>query len=64
MKKIQTIKNELDIHKFSWKQRIVFAYFALSFFALFITDETALWIIELLILNFAISIIVAKKLLK
>lgn len=64
MKRIQNLKKEFDIPEFNCKQRIVFVYFTFSFFALFVADDTAMWIIILLILNFAISIIVAKKLLK
>lgn len=50
-----------EMHGLTWKQRLSVIYFSLSFCLLFISDETPLWIVLLIILNFANAARIIKK---
>lgn len=47
------MKKTLTMPGLTRKQRLIVLYFALSFCSLCITDETPLWIVILIVLNFA-----------
>jgi hypothetical protein len=45
----------------TWKQKVIVLYFSLSFCLLCVGDETPLWIIILIVLNFANAARLVKK---
>jgi len=50
---MKEILKELAMPNLTRKHRLIVLYFALSFCSLCITDETPLWIVILIVLNFA-----------
>jgi hypothetical protein len=58
---MKEILKELAMPSLTWKQRLIVWYFALSFCSLFVSDETPLWIIILIVLNFANAARLVKK---
>ena len=50
---INDIFKETGFDKLTWKQRLIVWYFALSFCSLCVSDETPIWILLLIVLNFA-----------
>jgi len=50
---MKQIFKEIWMPWLTWKQRLIAWYFVLSFCSLCVGDETPLWIIGLVVLNFA-----------
>ncbi len=46
------ILKELTLPSLTWKQRLIVWYFAISFCTLCVGDDTPIWIIILIVLNF------------
>ncbi|HPD25020.1 MAG TPA: hypothetical protein PK285_11535 [Bacteroidales bacterium] len=51
-----------EMNSLTWKQRLIVIYFTLSFLLLFVSDGTPLWVIALIVINFANSVRLTKKL--
>jgi len=46
---------------FTTKQRVIALYLAISFFSLFVSDETPFWIILIIVLNFSNAVRLSKQ---
>ncbi len=58
---MKKIMKELAMPGLTGKQRLIVWYFALSFCSLCVSDETPLWMIVLIVLNFANAARLIKK---
>ena len=53
--------NELKLQGLTWKQKAICLYFLISFCSLCITDDSPLWAIAFVILNFANAVRLLRK---
>jgi hypothetical protein len=58
---MKALWHEFGLKGLTIKQKVIVWYFALSFCSLFVDDETPIWIVLLLVLNFANSARLVKK---
>jgi hypothetical protein len=50
---MKELLKQLAMPNLTWKQRLIVWYFALSFCSLCVSSETPLWILLVIVLNFA-----------
>ena len=50
---VKELGNDLRMPSLTMKQRVVMWYFIISFCALFIGDESSVWAVAVVVLNFA-----------
>jgi hypothetical protein len=58
---MKEILKELCMPSLTWRQRFIVWYFAISLCMLCVGDETPLWIVLLIVLNFANSARLIRK---